>query len=348
MRKLKSVLVATFASLVMATPALAGEIDATVDPVLTSVSLSVGDSQPAASYTVTLTNTSSSNALNTARLVGTTTVTGGTGAKAVFRSSTLYPCAVTNADGTSIDCNVGSLALGESKTFTVTFTSPTSGTDIAFAWQAVFDNGTPPGNSNGDAGTTAILLDPIDATKVTSDLPANVAVTFFTGTGIATPADPWVTILKAPSGLQAVTATVVEDVSLSQCSADLLDCRTTTMTIETTFGTPGQRPLVDSVTGNSPFLQVTILRDASTIARGAKIDSAVLYYKHDPNTPGLGDRIESCAVDLTLPKAGVPCEDLAQRKAYAKKSTKNSPVPAGFEGDWKFIIYLHDNGRITN
>lgn len=332
--------IGAFVACLVCVPALAGELDGQVEPVLASVSLSVGGSQPAASLNVTLTNTSTSAALNTVRLVGSTTVTGGdASAKAAFRSSTA-PCTVTNADSTSIDCNVGSLPVGGSATFTVTFTSPTSGTNIAFSWQAVFDNGTPPGGSNGDADTANIGLDPIDTAKVVSDIPSNVAVTFFTGTGIATPIDPWVSILKAPSTVQAVTATVEEGVSLSQCSADLLDCRTTTMTIPSTFGVEGTRPL-------SQFLEVTILRDGSTIAKGAKIDSARLYYKHDPNTPGLGDEIQSCT-DLTLPQAGKPCEDRTQRTAFPKKGTPKSPVPAGFESDWKFVVYLYDNGRITN
>lgn len=335
-----------------ATSALAGELDGTVVPVIPSVSLSVGGSQPAASFNVTLTNTSTSSALNTVRLVGTTAVTGGdASAKAVYRSSTA-PCTVTNADQTSIDCNIGGLPLGGSATFTITFTSPTSGTKIRFDWQAVFDNGTPPGNSNGDADFAEIGLDPIDTAKVVSDIPSNVAVTFFTGTGVATPTDPWVSILRAPSTAQAVTATVEEGASVSTCSTGPLDCRTTTMAIPSTFGVAGTRPL-------SQFLEVTILRDASTIARGAKIESAVLYYVHSDTDPPMctgadltafGCVIRSCddTSQGALPQAGKPCEDRSQRTAYGKKSLPKSPVPAGYEGDWKFIIYLQDNGRITN
>jgi hypothetical protein len=347
MHDLKSAAIAVFVAWVTTAPAFAGEIAGTVTSVIPSVSLSIGGSEPAASYSVTLTNTSNSGTLNVARLAGTTTVVGGSAdAKAIFKSAAGASCATTNIGGTSVDCNVGSLALGESKTFTVTFKSPTSGTSIQFAWQAVFDNGTPPGNSNGEAGTASTGLDPIDSAKVVSDIPPNLAVTFFTGAGVATPSDPWVTIVKAPSVPLGTTATVVEDVAVSQCSPDLLDCRTTTMTIPSTFGTPGARPLVDAA-GNSPFLRVTILRDASTIAKGAKIDAAVLYYKHDPDAPGLGDVIQSCD-DLTLPKAGVPCEDRSQRLEYPKKNTPKTPVTPGFESDWRFIIYLHDNGRITN
>jgi hypothetical protein len=342
MHRFKALIVFVAAALGGITPALAGELDGTVSPVLTSVSLSIGGSEPAASYTVTLENTSNSGALNVTRLVGTTSVTGGaSGAKAVFKSATGASCTVTNIDKTSIDCNAGGLAQGALKTFTVTFTAPTSGANIAFAWTAVFDNGTPPGNSNGDAGTTYIGLDPIDIEKVTSDIPLNVAVTFFTGNGVATAADPWVTIVKVPSTGQTAKATVLEDSSVSQCAPDLLDCRTSTLTIDgITFGDTGERPL-------SVFLEVTLRRDATTIAKGAKIDTAVLYYKHDPEVVGLGVPIASCA-DTSLPKLETPCEDLTKRKAYPKRNTGKTPVGAGFEADWEFVIYLHDNGRITN
>jgi hypothetical protein len=348
--KLKRLIAFVAATLGGIAPALAGELAALVhEPVFAPVSVSVGTSVTRASYKFQLKNTSTSSSLNTVRLVGTTSVTGGnSGAKATFEKSSQYVC-TPNADRTSIDCAIGALAAGISSIeFTVTFFVPTSGTNIAFAWTAVFDNGTPPGNSNGDSGTENIGLF-YSTSLASTDVPAGSALTFFTGSGVATQDDQWVTIVKIPKTLQATTATVEEGVSLSTCAADLIDCRTSTLTVlASTFGEPGQRPLVDPTTGNSPFLQITLLRDASTIAKGAKIDSAILYYKHDPNAPGLGEAIQSCA-DTTLPKLHTPCEDRAQRVAYPSKSRpKDSPVPAGFAGDWKFVIYLYDNGRITN
>lgn len=143
MRSMRSAVFAALAALATATPAFAGEIDGEVNAVIPSVSLSIGGSEPAASYTVKLTNTSNASALNVARLIGTTSVDS-VGAKAMFKSAAGATCTTTNVDKTLIDCNAGGLALGASKTFTVTFTAPTAGTNIAFAWQAVFDNGTPP------------------------------------------------------------------------------------------------------------------------------------------------------------------------------------------------------------
>jgi hypothetical protein len=341
MGNLRSTGIGAVAALMTATTAFAGEIDGTVNPVQASVSLSTGGSQPAASYTVTLTNTSNSGALNVARLVGTTSVTGGNAAaKAVFKSST-SPCTITNVDQTSIDCNVGGLTLGASKTFTVTFTAPTSGTNIAFAWQVVFDNGTPPGNSNGDAGTANTGLDPIDSNTVTSDVPKDVTVTFFTGTGVATEEDPWVTKVKAPSTSQASTASVVEEVAAITCAPDLLTCNTSTLTI------PGisfcNAPDPNFVL--SQCLEITLLRDASTISKGAKIDSARVYYRKLETDP-FQEVLPCTNTDYgKLPQAGRPCEDRTQRLAFPKKNTQRTPVAAGFESDWRLVIYAVENGK---
>lgn len=341
MGNLRSARIVAVAALVTATVALAGEIDGTVNPVQPSVSLSIGGSQPVASYSVTLTNTSGSSALNAARLVGTTTVSGGsTAAKAVFKSST-SSCTVTNVDQTSIDCNVGALPLGASKTFTVTFTAPTSGTNIAFAWQAVFDNGTPPGNSNGDAGTTNVGLDPIDSSAVTSDVPKDVAVTFFTGSGIATEEDPWVTRVKAPSTSQSSTASVVEEVAAITCAPDLLTCNTSKLTI------PGITfcNALDTGFVLSQCLEIALLRDASTISKGAKIDSARVYYRK-LETDAFQEVLPCTNTDYgKLPQPGRPCEDRTQRLAFPKKNTPKTPVAAGFESDWRFMIYAVDNGK---
>ena len=341
--KLKAVLAAVVAC--GATSAIAGEITATLTAPPSPVTLSTSGSETLASYRVTLTNTSTSSALNLARLVGTTSVaSGAAGAKAVFRTvaGAGATCTPTN-DGTSIDCNVGDLALNESKPFTVTFTTPTSGSAITLTWQAVFSStSSTPGNSNGNAGTTDIALDPPNPDGLFSDVPANVALTFFTGGGIATTVDTWVTKVKLPgTGTgTATTAAVAEVVEQSTCAADLLTCSRSTLTIPgSTFGTGGTRPLTQ-------FLEITLLRDASTIARGAKIESARIYYTTSPDNQVLGDGVRSCAD--AGPPVGSPCEDRTQRYAYPRKSTGKEQVPAGFEGDWKFVIYAVDNGRYIN
>lgn len=143
-------------SVLGAAPVHAGEIDADVGYLASPVSLSVPGSQPVATYTVKLTNASASNVINNGRLVATTSVVGGaTGAKATFKSASGATCTV-DMDGTRVDCSVGSLALTQSKEFTLTFYSPSSGTNIALAWDAVFDNGTPPGARTATRGPRAL------------------------------------------------------------------------------------------------------------------------------------------------------------------------------------------------
>jgi hypothetical protein len=174
-------------------------------------------------------------------------------------------------------------------------------------------------------------------------------VTFFTGGGVATAVDNWVTKVKVPSTSNATTGVVDESVSPIPCAADLLTCSTSTLSIPGgTFGTASTVPL-------SQFLEITLLRDASTIAKGAKISSAKIFYDA-PATPGdcgggpciYPMQVLSCTDTTwgTLPKQGIPCEDRTQRFAYPSKSRpKDPPVPAGFEGDWKFVIYAVDNGK---
>jgi hypothetical protein len=354
MHRFKALIVFVGATLGGITPALAGELTTTLaEPTFAPVAVSVGTSVTRASYKFQLQNTSASSTMSTVRLLGTTSVTGGdVGAKATFEKSTEYVCTY-NGDRTSIDCAIGPLLPGApSKEFTVTFLVPTSGTNIAFAWQSVFDKGVSPGLSNGDSDTENIGLF-YSTSLASTDVPAGSALKFFTGSGVATKDDPWVTIVKIPSTSQATTATVEENVLASTCAGDLIDCRTSTLTIPVgTFGAEGARPLRDP-TGNSPFLEITLLRDASTISKGARIASAIVYYRHDLTDPDLfplpKDIVPPC--DSTsfgvLPRAGQLCEDLAQRLEYPKRNTSRTPVAAGFESDWRFVFYAFDNGKLA-
>jgi hypothetical protein len=247
-----------------------------------------------------------------------------------------------NGDPTQIDCSVGSLD-SQPKTFTVTFAAPTIGTSIRLDWQAVFDLGAPPGNSNGNVGYNDIGLAPRDDSSVVSAVPGdNLQLVVFTGGGVATPVDSWVTQVKVPGSTTATTAEIAENLAadLTTCAqaGDLTTCNTSSISIpNVTFGTPGTRPLTQ-------FLEITLIRDASTISKSAKISSAVVYYRKNSTDP-LGTPVRSCASDPTLPKPGEPCEDLTQRKEFPKRNTGRTPVAPGFESDWKFVIYANDNGR---
>jgi hypothetical protein len=329
----------------------AGEISASVSPGA-PVSLSINGSEPAASFRVTVTNTSSSNTINSPRFVATSAVVNGSvNAKAAFRSATVYPCA-PSPDLTSIDCALSPLAPGQSSPeFIVTFNAPTSGESIALAWQAVFNQGLPPGNSNGETGTATLELAPIDPNAVQSDVPVDVALFFFTGSGIATKDDPWVTRVDVPGSAIATRATILELVESGSIggtcaqASNLLNCSTTTLTI------PG-------ATFAGPFLEITLLRDESTLAKGAKIASARVIYRKEQDASGSCGALAcssypmellSCSNTSTygaLPQPGIPC--IKERQEFAKKSTGKVFVPPGYEGDWRFLIWAVDNGRFEN
>jgi hypothetical protein len=331
MHSLKSTVLAVAAAFGGVTAASAGEIIGAVNPSMASVSLSVGTSERLATYHVTLTNISTSSAINIGRLVGSTSTDG---AAAAYRAASGATCTTTNAPQTGIDCNVGSIAAGASKSFDVSFASPTSGNQMTLAWQAIFNSGDSPGYSNGNAGTTPVTLDAINDSKVTSDVPANVPLTLYTGGGVASPADTWTTTVIVPGSSAATTAVVEEVVSAVTCAPDLLTCSTSTLTIPTT-GT------------FADYLTITLRRDASTIAKGAKIGSALVSYQHVPTSPVIN--LLSCTdttYALQMPVAGIPC--IESRTAYPARNSKRTPVAAGFEGDWEFVIKAVDNGKYFN
>ena len=315
----------------LAPSALAGEFSANVTAAVEPVSLSIGASEPAATYKVIVKNESFTATIDRPRLVGSTAVIDGLAdAKAVYRSAEGVTCTVINLAGTAIECAIPSLPPQDTHEFEVTFVSPTSGLRIAFDWQAVFDQGAPPGGSNGDEGMTPIALDQPDANKVTSYVPANVEVNFFTGGGVATKDDPWVTIVNVPAGSTTSTATVSENPQDSSCPAGQITCRSSTLTI------PGEFP---------GLLEITLLRDASTISRNEKIEDAVVYYRKNEDVSFAP--VLPCSA-TNPPEQGKPCEDLAQRYAYPSKSSRRAPVPTELLGDWRFVIYAIDNGRYAN
>jgi hypothetical protein len=254
------------------TPSHAGEIDAEVGYLASPVSLSVSGSQPVATYTVTLTNTSASNTINNGRLVATTTVVGGlSDAKAVFKSASGATCAVS-LEGTRVDCSVDSLAIGQFKEFTLTFFSPSSGTSIDLAWDAVFDLGTPPGGSNGDAGTTTIALEAIDPTKVTSAVPPNETVSVFTG-NFALPGtfDQFTVAITIPPVAVSTTATVLEsDISTN------INC-TSLRNFKKCYQSSISIPSVD-LENTGSYLSFVLSIDKSNIRNGSKIDKVLIQY----------------------------------------------------------------------
>jgi hypothetical protein len=321
-------------SILGAAPVHAGEIDADVDYLASPVSLSVPGSQPVATYTVTLINRSASNAINNGRLVATTSVVGGaTGAKATFKSASGATCTV-NMDGTRVDCSVGSLALTQSKEFTLTFYSPASGTSIALAWDAVFDNGTPPGGSNGDSDTTSIDLAAIDPTSVTSAIPPNETVSVFTG-NLALPSslDQFTVAITVPPVTTPTTASVTESdiTSNTNCGSlrNFVRCFQSDITI------PGV-----VLTGNATdYLTFQLRVDKSDIRKGAKIDKVFITYTDDSQTVPI---VQYCLKDGSgnpIVNLNEPC--IARADDYTRKS------PLGWKGfQWTIITVKNGSYKV--
>jgi hypothetical protein len=281
-----------------------------------------------AAYTVTISN-NGANTLNNVVFTGATAVAlvNGPTASAPFFQAVGLACQTTSAGPTSIACPIGQLRSGgDSRSFTVLFSAPVQGNipaapdAVNFSWAFNYAEGPNdnPGSAHQDTqfGTAVTSLGTPTDSQVKSFVPASGG-TIFTGLdGVATAADPWTTTVSIPS---LAEATVVESLILQSCSADLLTCNASELTIPGTFAQ----------------LVITLRRDKTTIRPGAKIGNAEINYAHD----GINFApVQSC--DVTGgPAPGVPC--LASRKAYTKKNAPN----ADWIGDWEFIIFALDNGQ---
>jgi len=309
-----------------------------------------------AAYVVTI-NNPTSQPLKYVQFSAKTTVAPTSGIARFFSSSGLpTPCTAAGTDGSSVQCGIPvPINPGAKLSFTLVFTTPTAGTSITFASKTIVGDDAYHCNPPLLASATTSLEAPSDD-GVVSYVPLTGA-TVFTGTGSspsATTADPWTTTVTIPPGT-ATTATIGESVNPNSCSADLLTCNISSLTIPGTFN----------------HLVITLRRDVSTIAssgdddddddhgshgkdgqwtrghdkdprhggwsRKPNIDNAVIYYEH---VLGAGFvPVPNCSDDPSLPQAGRPC--IKSRKAFPKCP----PTPLIDQGDWWFEIWAIDNGR---
>lgn len=314
-------------------PAAAGDLSGSADARLSPVQWSTTAQPTYAQYDVQINNPGQAT-INGWRFVARTSVTGGVTQASFYAPGSDTRCA-QGSSASEVVCNFATIASGQTVGFAVAFIAPGDGSALNLTWRAFWDESGNGGNDGFRSAQSTALVEPDDA-SISSVVPSNSPVlTFFTGSGVATATDPWATVVRVPANVTFTTkAVVVESVDPVTCAADLLTCNRSDLTIPGTFSTP---------------LQITLRRDASTIAKGAKIESASIYYRHLPTDTDFN--VPSCADPIyvpALPQPGVPCEDRTLRKAYPKKGTPKSPVPAGFEGDWEFVIYAVDNGRYTN
>jgi hypothetical protein len=236
--------------------------------------------------------------------------------------------ACTGVGTATIRCALGSLATGAGLDFFIVVKAPAVGTKIDLNYVTGGDEGNGGGNGccnlTGLASTT--LRDPATDTQFlvrTTSFVKNNGGKFFTGGGVAvTPADPWLTLVQVPVTGFVTTLEITEVSSNVPLASNLRTTETSNLTIPGSFAS----------------LVITLRRDASTIAPGAKVSNARLYYAQTA-AQGLGTELFACTP--AGPSPGVPC--ISRRVEYTKKT---APTPA-WEGDWEFEILALDNGRYS-
>jgi hypothetical protein len=360
MRYLKSAALFVAASVGVSTSALAGagNVTTVVTPLSGAVtySRSATNSLPALNtyigYRVTiasaLTNT---NTINNVVFTGTISVAD-LDEVAEFVSSDGATCQTTAnpplapSNARSISCPIGQLRAGQTfPTFAVFFKAPAKDTvtptisdSVAFSGTTYYAEGTggvpqsTPQNSTVPWTTASVTLGTTNPTVVKSGV-QKTGGTLFTGDGaVATATDPWTTTVVVPTGFTApdgatyTSAEINETEGLPTCAGDLLTCNISQLTIPGTFAK----------------LVITLRRDVSTIAKSAKISSAIVYYKKDATTAEI--QVQPCTAPVfpALPQPGNPC--INSRTEYTKKT---APTP-DWIGDWGFEIFALDNGGYRN
>lgn len=291
-------------------------------------------------YLVTVGNDpTNTNTINNMRFTASTAVTDGAEA-ATFASSEGLAC-TAGAGGTAIECAIGTLRAGQSVTFAVFFRSPVKVTNgvadadgqdaVSFSGITYYAEGTGGlGNSVPQNSTVAFAAAPVqlgtNSPSLVRSAVQKAGGQLFTGGAVATAADPWTTSVMVPATATFTTAELAEAISPVPLAPNLLNQSTTELTIPGSFAQ----------------LVITLRRDASTIVKGAKIGSAVLYYaKLVSDVPFAVPACTDTSFGV-LPKPGIPC--IAQRTEYTKKT---APTPE-WEGDWEFVVYALDNGRYSN
>jgi hypothetical protein len=312
---------------------------------------------------------------------GTVAVQGlpaGSTEQATLFSSDGASCTLSAAG--ALECAVpGELAYrGQSLTFSVTLKTPAAGSAIALAGKAYFFEYCCDWKRTESASASTELEAP-DPNQFSSYVPASpTPTTLFSGantqsgvvgaipvvnsTAVPPLNDPFTTTIVVPAGSAASVANVAERELAQSCSAN-------PRCFETNLRLPG----------SFSFLKIILRRDKTTLLSSShhhpgghshhddgkhgkghdrdddrysgqsSIDNAIVRYypDDDPANPERFIIVPNCSVvPGGLPTPKNPC--IASRKAYPKKSSYWSPVPAGLEGDWEFVIHALDNGRYVN
>ena len=347
----------------------------TVTPIPATVNLRVGASTTQAAYRVDILN-NSTNVLNNVGFAASTRIdpaASPAGTKYVEDNSA--QCGLAAGSQTRITCNFGQLRGARqggqnSAGFVVVFEAPSTGTKLFLDWKATYQEGATDNNGNsspsndsqaGSAVTTLVTSATVDDKKLRSYFAASTGALLFTSTGVPSgPPSPdgWTTTVKIPTGAPG-EAQIVEDSDANSCSPVLPLCLRSAVSVPGSFldPTPGDADV--------RFLVLTLRRDASTIPSGAKIGNAPLLYEPGsldangvfqpsfPGDPAFPVTLKLCSAlsggAPSLPAAGTPPALAAQQKRCIKsfQAYPKNKAPAGLEGDWEWVIWAIENGRIS-
>jgi hypothetical protein len=358
---------ATAALALVALPGSALAANANFEVKVESIPTTVSVSRPGlttyAAFTVSIKN-SSGNTNNNIRFGGSadvsgdlTATNGDAGAIASYvETIPKSACSPTTPGGTTVQCNFAQMKAGANNSFVVIFATPTlaaadhwaDNAKINFSWTFDYASGNSSGTPSSLLCNGTQVTPPCAATNstalVTTQSDAilegfltyipSFGGTFFTGNGssvlgpIGTNLRPTaLTKLTVPTGQNLTTAQADVTVVLGGVTGD------TTTTNTAIVGVPNGGQLFTS------YAIVELRRDASTIAKGAKIENAAVSYSHDDaGTP---------APLLACPSNGIPTTSapvcLFSRTEFTKK---NAPTPDDI-GDWLFVVHALENGRFV-
>jgi hypothetical protein len=313
----------------------------------TSVSVSrAGRPDFYVAYTVSVTNQSSRNAYDY-DFKGKTLVSGAAAPvpTATLFSSTGVSCSAA-ADPTVIACTKTKIGPNQTKTFKVTFKTPSAGTNLRFTLTAT--SGSYSGGE-GYANTELITLpDEQSIVSFNTYVPTSGG-TFFTGFkgaganpppgGVATTEDPWTTTVVVPGIVNSTTANAQETIPTGGAIPPLSTCPLGYLTYQNCFSTTLTIPSLSYPAGSAtPYLTIYLRIDYLQISILADISVAKIWYE---KTPGSGVYQEVLSCGASGPSTGNPC--IANRKIYPY----NDPN-VDFRNDWEFEIHATDNGRYIN
>ena len=345
----------------------------TVTPVPDTVNLRVQTSTTQAAYAVTLVNRST-NVLNDVRFTARTRVDAAGAGTGFVEGNYARFGATPGSNGTAVSCSFGQLRGGgadpaaNSRSFVVVFEAPASGERLYLDYGATYKEGGTDNNGNssptndsqtGSAFATLVTSAASSDKQLRSYFARTTGALLYTRTGVPSDTDAWTTTIQIPSGVVSGEARIVEDSDPNSCSPVLPNC------VRSAVRVPGSYPDETPLDADVRFLVFTLRRDATTIPTGAQIAKSPIYY-----TPGTIDDTGAFVpaypgstafpVQLKLCKdiggapsvaaAGTPPAITAQQqhciKSFQEYSKNPAKAPPGLAGDWEWVIWATENGRM--